>query len=54
MKKVHISYGNEDYYKSLDLLEKSSMEIGKIDKEYNLEWVNVEKANCIKSYTIDP
>jgi len=31
MKKVHISFANEEYYKSLDLLEKTSLEIGKVD-----------------------
>jgi len=30
MKKAHISFGNQDYYKSLDLLEKTSLEVGKI------------------------
>ncbi len=32
MKKVHISFGNEKYYPSLDLLEKTSVEIGKVDQ----------------------
>jgi len=32
MKKIHISFGNETYYKSLDLLEKTSIEIGKVDQ----------------------
>jgi len=32
MKKIHISFGNEKFYKSLELLEKTSLEIGKIDK----------------------
>ena len=32
MKKVLISFGNEKYYKSLDLLEKTSKEIGKVDQ----------------------
>jgi len=32
MKKVHISFGNEDYYKSLDVLEESSLVVGKIDQ----------------------
>ena len=41
MKKVHISYGNEEYYKSLDLLEKTSLEIGKVDQfiRYTREWL---------------
>jgi len=32
MKKIHISFGNEEYYKSLDLLEQTSLEIGNVDK----------------------
>lgn len=32
MKKVHISFGNEEYYKSLDILEQSSLDIGGVDK----------------------
>lgn len=32
MKKVHISFGNEKYYKSLELLEKTSLEIGRVDE----------------------
>ena len=31
MKKVHISFGDQKYKKSLDLLEKSSLEIGDVD-----------------------
>lgn len=31
MKKIHISFGNEEYYKSLDLLESTSLNIGKTD-----------------------
>lgn len=31
MKKVHISYANESYYKSLELLEKTTLEIGGVD-----------------------
>lgn len=31
MKKVHISFANEEYYKSIDELEKTSLEIGKVD-----------------------
>jgi len=31
MKKVHVSFANERYYSSLDLLEKSSVEIGGVD-----------------------
>ena len=39
MKKVHISYGNDVYTKSLDLLEQTSLEIGKVDQfiKYNPE-----------------
>jgi hypothetical protein len=32
MKKVHISFANERYYRSLDLLEQTSIEIGKVDQ----------------------
>lgn len=32
MKKVHISYGNEQYYKSLDVLKQTSLEVGKVDE----------------------
>ena len=32
MKKVHISFGNEEYYKSLNLLEETSLQIGKVDQ----------------------
>ena len=32
MKKIHISFGNEKYYKSLDLLAKTSLEVGKTDE----------------------
>jgi len=41
MKKIYISFGNEKYYKSLDLLEKTSLEIGKVDKfiRYTQEWL---------------
>ena len=41
MKKVHISFGNEEYYKSLDLLEQTSLEIGKVDQfiRYTQEWL---------------
>lgn len=44
MKKVHISFGNEKYYKSLSLLEKSSVEIGKTDQfiSYTQEWLKKE------------
>jgi len=32
MKKVLISFGNEKYYSSLDLLEKTAIEVGKVDE----------------------
>jgi hypothetical protein len=32
MKKVHISFGNQKFFKSLELLEKTSIEIGKVDE----------------------
>jgi len=41
MKKVLISYGNEPYYKSLDLLKKTALEIGEVDEVYiyTREWL---------------
>ena len=41
MKKVHISFANEKYYESLDLLEQTSKEIGKMDEfmPYTQEWL---------------
>jgi hypothetical protein len=41
MKKVHISFANEEYYKSLDLLEQTSLEIGEVDQfiRYTQEWL---------------
>lgn len=44
MKKVHISFGNEEYYKSLDLLEKTTLEIGKVDQfiRYTQSWLKIE------------
>ena len=41
MKKILISYGNEPYYKSLDLLEKTALEIGKVDQfiRYTRKWI---------------
>lgn len=41
MKKVLISFGNEKYYKSLDLLEKTSIEVGKVDQfvRYTQDWL---------------
>jgi hypothetical protein len=44
MKKIHISFGNELYYKSLDLLEETSLNVGKVDKfiRYTQEWLKTE------------
>lgn len=44
MKKVLISFGNKEYYKSLDLLEKTALEIGKVDQfiRYTQEWLKSE------------
>ena len=41
MKKLHISFANEEYYKSLDLLEQTSLDIGKVDQfiRYTQEWL---------------
>jgi hypothetical protein len=43
MKKILISYGNKPYYKSLDLLEQTSLDIGKIDQfiRYTREWLEI-------------
>jgi len=45
MKKVHISFANEEYYKSLDLLEQTSLEVGKVDKfiRYTQDWLKTEE-----------
>jgi hypothetical protein len=41
MKTIHISFGNSDYYKSLDLLKQTSKEIGGVDEflSYNDSWL---------------
>jgi hypothetical protein len=41
MKKIHISFADEEYYKSLDLLEQTSLELGKVDQfiRYIQEWL---------------
>jgi len=41
MKKVLISFGNEKYYKSLNLLEETAIEIGKVDEAimYTQPWL---------------
>jgi hypothetical protein len=41
MKKIYVSYGNEEYYKSLDLLEQTAYDIGKVDHfyKYTREWL---------------
>jgi len=41
MKKIHISYANELYYKSMDLLEKTSLKLGKVDQfiRYTRKWL---------------
>jgi hypothetical protein len=41
MKNIHISFGNERFYKSLDLLEKTSIEIGRSDQfiRYTQDWL---------------
>lgn len=42
MKKVHISFGNDAYNESLELLKKTSLEIGKVDEfiSYNPSYLN--------------
>lgn len=55
MKKVHISFANEEYYKSLDLLEKTSLEIGKIDNfyKYTREWLEKTEFYHKNKYILD-
>jgi len=55
MKKIHISYGNEPYYKSLDLLEKTSLEIGKSDCffRYTREWLELTDFYKKNKYILD-
>jgi hypothetical protein len=44
MKKIHISFGNQRYYESLDILEQTSLEIGKVDQfiKYTQDWLKNE------------
>lgn len=41
MKKVHISFGNEEYNKSLELLKHTTLEVGKVDQfiPFTQEWL---------------
>ena len=41
MKKVLISFGNEKYYKSLDLLKKTAIDLGNVDETrmFSFEWL---------------
>lgn len=54
MKKVHVSYGNEKYYKSLDLLEKTSLEIGKVDQfvRYTRDWLETTEFYAKNQYIL--
>ena len=55
MKKVHISFGNERYYPSLDLLEKTSLELGKVDKfiRYTDDWIRTTDFYTKNRYIFD-
>jgi len=55
MKKVLISYGNPKYYKSLDLLEKTALEVGKVDLfiRYTREWLETTEFYKKNKYILD-
>jgi hypothetical protein len=55
MKKVLISFGDQKYYKSLDLLERTSLEIGKVDKfiRYNDIWLKTTDFYKKNSYILN-
>jgi hypothetical protein len=55
MKKIVCSYGNEPFYKSLNLLEKTSLEIGKIDNffKYTREWLETTEFYKKNKYILD-
>jgi hypothetical protein len=55
MKKVICSYGNEEYNKSLDLLEKTALEIGKVDQffRYTQKWLKTTEFYIKNKYILD-
>jgi hypothetical protein len=55
MKKIHISYGTDDYKKSLDLLEQTTLEIGKVNKfiRYTREWLVDQEFYRKNKYILD-
>jgi hypothetical protein len=55
MKKIICSYGNQPYYKSLDLLERTSYEIGKVDEfhRYTREWLESTEFYKKNQYILD-
>jgi len=55
MKKVICTYGTIDYEKSLQLLEKTAYEIGKVDKVfiYNRDWLVTTKFYQKNKYILD-
>lgn len=55
MKKIHISYGDKLYTKSLDLLEKTTIEIGKSDEfiRYNRELLETTEFYQKNKYILD-
>ena len=54
MKRLVISYGDSKYSKSLDLLEKTSIEIGKADefKRYTREWLETTEFHQKNKYVL--
>jgi hypothetical protein len=55
MKRVVCSYGNPKYYKSLDLLEKTALEVGKVDLfiRYTREWLETTEFYKKNKYILD-
>ena len=55
MRKILISYGNDPYKRSLDLLEKSSLEKGKVEKfiRYTREWLETTDFYFKNRYILD-
>jgi hypothetical protein len=55
MKRVHISYANEKFAKSLELLEKTSREVGQIDNfiPYTREWLITTDFYTKNRYILD-
>ena len=55
MKKIMCSFGTNEYKRSLDLLEKTTYEVGKIDKfyKYNREWLETTEFYKKNQYILD-